>query len=116
MEQPDFLNAVVGLETVMSPHELLKVCNQIEQKLKRKRIIHWGPRTIDLDILLYGDLILKDEVLVIPHPRMHEREFVLKPLGEIAPDMIHPVLKLKISELYAEYQKTMKAAHSKEQV
>lgn len=105
-EQPDFLNAVAELETGLSPHELLEQCNRIEQELKRKRIIHWGPRTIDLDILLFGGLVLKDELLTVPHPRMHEREFVLKPLSEIAPDVVHPVYNRKISELYDEYKKS----------
>ena len=105
VDQPDFLNAVAELETELSPHEMLKVCNNIEQELKRKRIIHWGPRTIDLDILLYGNLVLQDEVLTIPHPRMHEREFVMKPLNEIAPEAFHPIQNRKISELYEELKK-----------
>jgi 2-amino-4-hydroxy-6-hydroxymethyldihydropteridine diphosphokinase len=116
IDQPDFLNAVVELETSLSPHELLKACNNIEQELKRKRIIHWGPRTIDLDILLYGDLITEGEELVIPHPRMHEREFVLKPLNEIAPEALHPVLNRKINELYEDYKKQTANDHSKEQI
>lgn len=98
-DQPDFLNAVVEIETTLDPYALLSVCNEIEQALKRKRIIHWGPRTIDVDILLFGDLILEDEKLTIPHPRMLEREFVMKPLCEIAPKALHPVKKKTIKDL-----------------
>lgn len=101
-EQPDFLNAVVEASTDFIAYELLELCRDIEKKLKRERIIHWGPRTIDVDILLFGDLILEDEMLIIPHPRMHEREFVLKPLNEIASGVIHPICNKSISELYNE--------------
>lgn len=99
-EQPDFLNAVVEISTTLCPQKLLEVCSNIEKKLKRERIIHWGPRTIDLDILLFDNLVLNDDNLIIPHPRMHEREFVLKPLKEIAPMAFHPVLKKTIEEIY----------------
>lgn len=99
-EQPDFLNAAMEIETSLTAHELLEQCHRIEKQLKRERIIHWGPRTIDLDILLFGDLILKDASLTIPHPRMAEREFVLKPLSEIAPDAVHPVYHKSIRALY----------------
>jgi len=99
-QQPDFLNAVVELSTTLSAHKLLEVCQKVEKDLKRDRIIRWGPRTIDLDILLYGDLILNEENLTIPHPRMLEREFVLKPLNEIAPQAFHPILEQVISNIY----------------
>jgi len=99
-DQPDFLNGALGVETILSPYELLKVCQKIEEELKRVRIIRWGPRTIDVDILLYGDLVMNDEDLIIPHPRMHEREFVLMPLKDIAPGAVHPVNKMTVSELY----------------
>ena len=98
-DQPDFLNAVVEATTTLSPQELLLVCSDIEKDLKRERIIHWGPRTIDLDVLLYDDLVLNDPNLIIPHPRMHEREFVLKPLKEIAPKAFHPVLGKTIEDI-----------------
>ncbi|MEA4988299.1 MAG: 2-amino-4-hydroxy-6-hydroxymethyldihydropteridine diphosphokinase [Anaerovorax sp.] len=101
-EQPNFLNAVVEIETYLTAYELLDVCGDIEGKLKRERIIHWGPRTIDLDILLFGNLVLDDELLTIPHPRMHEREFVLEPLNEIAPKVIHPLCNQNIRKLYNE--------------
>jgi len=99
-DQPDFLNGVVKIETILSPCELLKICQGIEKKLKRVRTVRWGPRTIDLDILLYSDLIMQDEDLVIPHPHIHEREFVLKPLNDIAPQAVHPVYKMTVHELY----------------
>jgi len=102
-DQPDFLNAAVEVKTTLAAKELLEICKYIEKELKRERIIRWGPRIIDLDILLYGDLIQDEEALTIPHPRMHEREFVLKPLNEIAPQAFHPVLKQTISEIYIDF-------------
>jgi 2-amino-4-hydroxy-6-hydroxymethyldihydropteridine diphosphokinase len=100
-EQPDFLNAVVEIKTTLPAMELLEVCRQVEAELKRERVIRWGPRTIDLDILLYGDSIIQSESLTIPHPRMQEREFVLGPLKEIAPLALHPVFQKTAAELYA---------------
>jgi len=102
-EQPDFLNAVAEIETTLTAYELLGICGGIEKTLKRERIVHWGPRTIDLDILLFGDLVLNDASLIIPHPRMLEREFVLKPLSDIAPERIHPVCNKSVRELYLEF-------------
>lgn len=99
-DQPRFLNAAVEIWTVLSPDRLLAVCNGIEQALKRERILRWGPRTIDLDILLYGDRVVRQENLIIPHPRMHQREFVLLPLSEIAGAAVHPVLGQSIGGLY----------------
>ncbi|MDN5333352.1 2-amino-4-hydroxy-6-hydroxymethyldihydropteridine diphosphokinase [Sphaerochaeta halotolerans] len=99
-DQPNFLNGVVGIKTALTPYQLLKRCNEIEQSLKRVRLIHWGPRTIDLDILLYGNLIQQEEKLTIPHPRMLERGFVMQPLCEIAPLAIHPQCNKTIEELY----------------
>jgi 2-amino-4-hydroxy-6-hydroxymethyldihydropteridine diphosphokinase/dihydroneopterin aldolase/2-amino-4-hydroxy-6-hydroxymethyldihydropteridine diphosphokinase len=98
-DQPDFLNAVVEIQTTLDPYALLHLCNVIEQTLKRERIIHWGPRTIDVDILLFGDLVLEKEKLTIPHPRMLERDFVMRPLFEIAPRAMHPIAKKTIGEL-----------------
>lgn len=100
IQQPDFLNAVVELDTVLSAPELLEKCGEVEKVLKRERLIRWGPRTIDLDLLLYGDSIIDTEQLTVPHPRMHEREFVLKPLSEIAPSAVHPILHKTIAEIY----------------
>lgn len=101
-DQPEFLNAVVKIQTNLSPKELLKTLMKIERKLGRKRTIRWGPRTIDLDILFYDDLIINEKDLIIPHPDLHNREFVLKPLNEIEPEFIHPVLKKKIKQIYSE--------------
>lgn len=101
-QQPDFLNAVAEIETCLTAYGLLGICGDIEKELKRERSVHWGPRTIDLDILLFGNLVLNDASLTIPHPRMLEREFVLKPLNEIAPEIIHPVCNKSVSELYFE--------------
>ena len=98
-EQDDFLNGAVYLRTIFSPHELLDCLHEIEQKAGRKRTIHWGPRTLDLDILLYDDLIIEDPDLMIPHPDMENREFVLKPLCEIAPCKIHPLLRKRIRDI-----------------
>lgn len=100
VEQPNFLNAVIRVETSLSPSLLLTELQRIETEVfRRKRVVHWGPRSMDLDILLYGDLILDDEGLVIPHPRLHERRFVLVPLVEIAPAVIHPGLGRRADEL-----------------
>lgn len=82
-EQADFLNICVQLKTNLNPTELLDICQNIELKLKRKRTIRWGPRTIDLDILLFDDLTIDKDNLKIPHQRMHQRAFVLKPLMDL---------------------------------
>ncbi|OES45904.1 2-amino-4-hydroxy-6-hydroxymethyldihydropteridine diphosphokinase [Domibacillus iocasae] len=82
-DQPSFFNIVIKAETTLEPHELLSVCVKIENELGRKRVVRWGPRTIDLDILLYNHDNIKSDSLIIPHPRMNERAFVLIPLAEI---------------------------------
>jgi 2-amino-4-hydroxy-6-hydroxymethyldihydropteridine diphosphokinase len=89
-EQPDFLNAVVEVDTELKPFELLSAVDHVEASLGRFRDIHWGPRTIDIDILLIGDLVLTGERLAVPHPRMHERAFVIVPLLELIPDPVLP--------------------------
>ena len=88
VDQPDFLNLVVELETTLAPHAILDLCLQIEQSLGRVRHERWGPRTIDLDVLLIGDSTLSDDRLTVPHPRLHERAFVLVPFADLAPDLI----------------------------
>ncbi len=90
-DQPDFLNSVLELETLLAPEELLELLHDIENQAERKREIHWGPRTLDLDILLYDNLVLDTPELVIPHKEMHLRDFVLRPLAQIAPYVRHPL-------------------------
>lgn len=97
-EQAAFLNMVVEIETLLTPHEVLKKCNQIEAKLGRTRDIRWGPRTVDLDILLYNEENMKTEDLIIPHPRMMERGFVLIPLVELQANLIDPQSKQLIAD------------------
>lgn len=105
VEQDDFLNAALVVETLYTPQELLAVIGTIEKSLKRERMIHWGPRTIDLDILLYDDYVVREENLTIPHIEMHKRDFVLRPLVEIAPEAYHPLLKNSIYQLFEELNK-----------
>jgi 2-amino-4-hydroxy-6-hydroxymethyldihydropteridine diphosphokinase len=97
--QPDYVNCVIGLETEVEPQTLLKEFKKIEIELGRKSGVRWGPRVVDLDIILFGDRIVNDHNLKIPHERMHERVFVLEPLSEISPDIKHPVSGKSISEL-----------------
>lgn len=98
-DQPEFINLVAEVNTELSPHELLAKLKLVEDKLGRVKGERWGPRTIDLDILFFGSLVLNEDNLVIPHPRAHQRRFVMQPLYDIAPDFIHPDLKLSIIEI-----------------
>ena len=100
LPQPDFLNGILSLKTVLTPVELLTVTQAIEKKCGRDVKGTYEPRTIDLDILFYGDQIICQEELMIPHPMAHERDFVLIPMNELNPDFIHPVLQESIHTLY----------------
>lgn len=102
VEQDDFLNACLSMRTLYNPHELLERMHEIEQAAKRERLVHWGPRTLDLDLLLFDDEIIDTEELIVPHVEMHLREFVLKPLVQIAPWKRHPVFMKTVKELEAE--------------
>ena len=97
--QPDYVNCAIGMETEIEPQVLLEEFKKIEIGLGRKPGVRWGPRVVDLDILLYGNRIVDEHNLKMPHERMHERAFVLEPLCEISPDIKHPVSGISISEL-----------------
>ena len=98
-DQDNFINTVIEGNTKLSPEELLDFVKKIEKKVGRVKRFHWGPREIDIDILFYDDLVYKKENLQIPHPRIQERDFVLKPLSDIAPNKIHPEINKSILEL-----------------
>ncbi|NDL66548.1 2-amino-4-hydroxy-6-hydroxymethyldihydropteridine diphosphokinase [Anaerotalea alkaliphila] len=100
LEQGPFINGVVELRTLLEPAVLLEKLQEMENALHRERIIRWGPRTIDLDILLYDDLVLEGGDLIVPHPRMLERGFVMEPLKEIAPYVLHPLERKRIGDLW----------------
>lgn len=99
VEQDEFLNGVLRVRTLLSPEDLLDRLHILEQAADRKRIVHWGPRTLDLDILLYDNEIIDTEELHVPHIDMENRDFVLKPMVEIAPYFRHPVLNQTMSQL-----------------
>ena len=97
--QDDFVNGAIALETLLTPEELLEELHVIEKHANRERIIHWGPRTLDLDIIFYDRLVYEDENLIIPHIDMENRDFVLKPLSELCPNYRHPVLGKTVTQL-----------------
>lgn len=99
-EQPDFLNSVIEIRTLLTPQELLEELHEIEYKAGRERTLRWGPRTLDLDIIFYDDIVYEDEDLIIPHVDMQNRNFVLKPLLDLCPNKRHPVLGLTMTQLY----------------
>jgi 2-amino-4-hydroxy-6-hydroxymethyldihydropteridine diphosphokinase len=100
LDQPDFLNTVIEIETELEPKELLEELQKIEEELGRVRVEKWGPRIIDIDILLYNNLTIEQEGLTIPHPLVQEREFVLRSLLELCPDLKHPVLHKSFREMH----------------
>lgn len=99
IEQEDFFNAVIKIKTLFEPKDLFHFLKSVENQVGRKLAVKWGPREIDLDILFYNDLIYTDEEITIPHKDLLNRDFVVVPLIEIAPDLIHPELNKKISEI-----------------
>lgn len=99
VEQDDFLNGAILIRTLLTPRELLEELHRIEAEAGRERVIHWGPRTLDLDIIFYDKLIYEDDELIIPHVDMQNRYFVLKPLTEIAPNYRHPISLKTVTEL-----------------
>lgn len=101
-DQDDFINAVCQIDTCLEPHDLLKQCQAIEKRLGRERHEHWGPRTMDIDLLLYGSETIDTADLTVPHPYMTQRAFVLVPLAEIAPDLIFPKTNQTVSSLLSD--------------
>jgi 2-amino-4-hydroxy-6-hydroxymethyldihydropteridine diphosphokinase len=113
IDQPSFYNGVLRLATELPPRELLERLLHIEREVfGRIRTVQWGPRPIDLDLLLYGSMIVEEEGLIVPHPRMAERRFVLQPLCDLAPGLVHPVLGQTVAELL----KTLQSGESVVQV
>lgn len=100
--QPPYLNAVLRVETTLSCRALLALCLAVEASFGRRRQEQWGPRTLDIDLLLYGRETLNEPGLVVPHPRLHQRRFVLAPLADLDPELLHPVLGRSVRQLLAE--------------
>ena len=107
VKQEDFLNGALLLETLLTPQELLEQLHRIEQHAHRERTVRWGPRTLDLDILIYDDVVMDTEELTLPHKDMLNRDFVMKPLAQVAPGQIHPVERKTIRQLW----EAMKITH-----
>jgi len=107
--QDQYLNAVLQIQTTLQPHPLLDFLIEIEHRLGRIRREKWGPRTIDLDILLFDDRVIDEQSLTIPHPRLQDRTFVLIPLCEIAPRMVHPLLHRSVENLLNELKRSLES-------
>ena len=103
--QDKFYNACVELRTLLAPERMLQVLHDIEQQAERKRDIHWGPRTLDLDLIFYDKLVYESDTLVIPHVDMEHRDFVLKPLTQLCPNYRHPLLGKTVTQLWMEWMK-----------
>lgn len=97
-----YINRAVSVSTGMKAHDLLRILSGMEQDMGRVRTVKWGPRIIDLDILLFGQDVINDSILRVPHPMMHLRRFVMAPMAELAPDLMHPVLGKTMAELFRE--------------
>lgn len=106
VEQDDFLNGALEIETLKTPEELLEKALSIEKETGRERLIHWGPRTLDIDILFYDDEIIMTDHLKIPHVEIPKRQFVLEPLSNIAPYHIHPVYHKSVVQMLDELEKS----------
>ena len=106
MEQDNFLNGVIEIETLLEPEELLDVLHEIENNAGRERLLRWGPRTLDLDILFFDKLIYESDTLVIPHPDIQNRSFVLQPLSTMAPNYRHPVLGTTVRQELDELERS----------
>lgn len=104
-DQPWFLNMVIKVESDLAPRELLGALKRIEKEMGREKGCRWGPRVIDLDILLYENAVVDEPDLQIPHPRMHERQFALQPLCDLAPDVVHPLLRKTVRSLLKELRR-----------
>jgi 2-amino-4-hydroxy-6-hydroxymethyldihydropteridine diphosphokinase len=111
LDQPLFLNMALEIETDFHPLALLAVIKDVETEIGREKSHKWGPRIVDLDILLYNHIILSEDTLRIPHPYLHEREFVLRPLHEIAPDVMHPLLNMTIHEVFVQFGRKSTTNH-----
>ena len=106
IDQEEFLNGCLQMETLFTPQELLKVLHEGEQQAGRKRVRHWGPRTLDLDILFYDDLVLWEDDLVIPHPEIAKRSFVLQPMVQLAPHFVHPLTRCTMTQMLEQLWKS----------
>jgi 2-amino-4-hydroxy-6-hydroxymethyldihydropteridine diphosphokinase len=105
-DQPDYVNAAMAFDTELAPSELLARLHGIEADFGRERNVRWGPRTLDLDLLLHGEQVIDGPDLAVPHPRIQERGFVLAPLADLAPALRHPVLGVTVDALYAAWRET----------